>query len=423
MSTLAFILDWGLITMAAVFIYLSVACLIEVRKSRWRKVLLILGCWLLISMIIYIGDLANLPPTMFFFLLCVWIACKGSPLKRITIGLMIASAVFAFNGLHDNCILAFYYYHLKINNVGAGGRTLFTLLFYLTVRNHKPEQDFELSAPLWRLLLALSLPPLGIVLSLILFRSPYSSNMGTLISDSVLFIIAILSFVGLLWAVKVLERQQKLEREYALSEHNQKYYEAMEQQQFEIRRLKHDLSNHLQVLLALPAEEKDHYIEGMIDNPAFARVIAYSGDATVNAVLTAKESLMRERGIAFYVKVNIPKELPFEKADICAIFSNALDNAAEGCEHMEKEKRQVEFTAKTGKGLLAVCVKNPCEGKEEKKDTQLFRTTKKDSKNHGFGLRSIQEAVKRYNGNMEVSQANEMFTVFIYLPLDESGKV
>ena len=95
-----------------------------------------------------------------------------------------------------------------------------------------------------------------------------------------------------------LNRQQLLERENALAQHNRKYYEAMEQQQFEIRRIRHDLANHLQVLLSLPAEEKDSYIRKMIENPALEKVLSYSGDATVIAVLTAKESVMRQRGIA-----------------------------------------------------------------------------------------------------------------------------
>ncbi|MBO5488241.1 MAG: ATP-binding protein, partial [Eubacterium sp.] len=75
----------------------------------------------------------------------------------------------------------------------------------------------------------------------------------------------------------MLDRHQKLERESVLAEHNKKYYEAMEQQQFEIRRLKHDLANHLQVLTALPEEEKNNYIKEMLDNPIFTKVLAYSG--------------------------------------------------------------------------------------------------------------------------------------------------
>ena len=150
-----------------------------------------------------------------------------------------------------------------------------------------------------------------------------------------------------------LNRQQLLERENALAQHNRKYYEAMEQQQFEIRRIRHDLANHLQVLLSLPAEEKDSYIRKMIENPALEKVLSYSGDATVNAVLTAKESVMRQRGIAFYAKVDIPKELPFEKPDLCALFANALDNAIEACAALDSDGKRIDLCARAAKGILS----------------------------------------------------------------------
>ena len=86
---------------------------------------------------------------------------------------------------------------------------------------------------------------------------------------------------------------------------DRKYYEAMEQQQFEIRRLRHDLSNHLQTLLALPGEQKDDYIRGMLDNPAFGQTLVWCGDSTVNAVLTSKKSLAEQKGIRFTARVDM----------------------------------------------------------------------------------------------------------------------
>lgn len=434
-----------LIMLASYLVYRSVACLIQVKKKWWSRGMVFFGSWLIISMIIFMGDFANLPPTFLIFMGCVWFGCEGSGLKRFTIGLMMANTIFAFNGFHDNVVAALIYYsglyriHVIDRYESSVLRFLFALALYLGIRHHRPETDFELGRELWKLLLMLALSPIGIVLSLILLRSPYytygtSAGRGAIIADAVLFLVAVLSFVGLLRAVLVLERQQKLEQEHLLEEQKRRYYEAMEGQQFEIRRLKHDLANHLQVLLALPEERRTGYIEGMLDNPAFAKVLGYSGDATVNAVLTAKESLMRQKEISFYVKVDIPEELPLEKADICALFANGLDNAMEACEKLPREKREVNLTARTGKGMLAVCVKNPyAVGAAEEQDAgrrgntaeeqgetaakTILRTTKKDTANHGYGLRSIREVVKKYDGNMEIEREEGQFTLFCYLPL------
>lgn len=395
----------------AVIFYAMLSCLTEIRREWWRRILLLAGSWCLIFMVIFTGDLDNLPPTLLFFLFSVWNACRGTGLKRLTVGVMVASVMFALNALFDNGI--WYFMHMEWYAYFAY-RVLSVTLLYMGIRHYRPERDFELSPPLWRLLLVLCIPPMGIVCSVILLGNRMYTDPVYMMMDTMLFLVAAVSFVGILWAMLTLNRQQKLERENALAEQNRKYYEAMEQQQFEVRRIRHDLANHLQTLLSLPAKEKDNYIRKMIENPAFEKVLSYSGDATVNAVLTAKESLMRQRGISFYAKVDIPKELPFEKPDLCALFANALDNAAEACAALDPDKRQVGLNARAAKGILAVEVRNPHEGQFS---DSLPGTTKQDAKNHGYGLRSIQQIVKKYGGSMELRQEEGCFCLFCYMPV------
>lgn len=395
----------------AVIFYAMLSCLIEIRREWWRRILLLAGSWCLIFMVIFTGDLDNLPPTLLFFLFSVWNACRGTGLKRLTVGVMLASVMFALNALFDNGI--WYLIHMEWYLYFAY-RVLSVTLLYMGIRHYRPERDFELSPPLWRLLLVLCIPPMGIVCSVILLSNHMYTDPAYMLMDTMLFLVAAVSFIGILWAMLTLNRQQKLERENALAEQNQKYYEAMEQQQFEVRRIRHDLANHLQTLLSLPAEEKDSYIRKMIEPPAFEKVLSYSGDATVNAVLTAKESLMRQRGISFYAKVDIPKELPFDKPDLCALFANALDNAAEACEALDSDKRQVGLNARAAKGILAVEVRNPYKGQFS---GSLPGTTKQDAENHGYGLRSIQQIVKKYGGSMELRQEEGCFCLFCYMPV------
>lgn len=422
---------------AAVFIYFALSCLIRVKEKWPRKGILFIACWIISFMIIYIGDMVNLTCAMVIFLAALWISCEGSGLKKFTLGMMFASAVFAFNAFYDNCVGFFAHYYGKDNfygNMYLFFRLLFAICFYFSIRLRRPEQDFELSSSLWRLMLMLTLSPFGIMISVILLQSPYSNQAGTIIADGALFLVVMLSFAGLLRALVVLERQQRLEQENALALLNQRYYETMEEQQFEIRRLRHDMANHLQTLLALPQQQKDDYIKGMIDNPALVQVLSWCGDPTVNAVLTAKQSLMQQKKIKFSVRVDIAGELPFEKADLCAIFANALDNAVEGCMNLEESLREIQLDARLGKGILAVNIKNACEsghageqsgqGKNAQADAgfsdgmRLPQTTKKDAVNHGVGLKSIQRTVKKYGGNMEIKREEKSFHLFLYLPVE-----
>lgn len=412
----------GLGVFAAFFQYFALTGLIRVKDKWWCRVLLHVNCWQACVMVIYVGDIVNLSVSLLIFMSLLWITCKGTGLKKLTLGLMFSSTIYAFSGFWDNCVA--YWAHifgadLFYENLYLFGRLFFAVILYVIIRFQKTDRDFELSKPLWRLMLFLTFSPIGIMLSVILLMSPFVDMSAVLIADSVLFLVVILSFIGLLRALMVLEKQQKLERENLLASQNQRYYEAMEQQQFEIRRLRHDLANHLQTLLALPASQKDDYVKGMLDQPAFGQVVTWCGDATVNAVLTAKEGLMRQKGIRFHVRADIPEELPFEKAELCAVFANGLDNAVEGCEGLAEPMREIYLDARAGKGILAVNIRNACPIREAASGGKdMFpKTTKKDAINHGFGLRSIQEIVKKYGGSMEVEQQEGEFNLFLYLPV------
>lgn len=424
------------VTLGAWFVYLTVGCLLKVKEKRWKRILLFGGCHITLMMIIYIGDLYNLPPALAILTGCIFLACEGTALKKTVIALLIASTVFAFNGWYDNGLVFLWDergYVLKNRCLFAAERLVFAFLMYLTVRSFHIDRELELAASYLRLLLCLCLAPLGIIVSLILFRSPfYTSRDNTMLADEVLFLIAGFSFIGLLWAIKVLGRQQELEREHLCARYNQKYYEELEQQQFEIRRLRHDLSNHLQTLLTLPEEKKNGYIREMLASSGVARTVRYSEDVTVNAVLSAKAALMEQKNICFCHQITIGQELCFAKPDICSLLANALDNAAEGCLRLDRQERRVWLTVKADKGILAAEVKNTCEksmAAEKGKSMRLSHlpdTTKKDGKHHGLGLRSIQSIVKKYGGSMEIrrevwqQEGTELFILFFYLPAPET---
>ena len=170
-------------------------------------------------------------------------------------------------------------------------------------------------------------------------------------------------------------------------------------------------------------------------------------------MLSVKENLLRQQNISLELKLDIPEELPFEKADLCAIYANALDNAAEACASLPEEKpettkaepranntknRTIILESRARKGMLVFQITNPMPenvpgqhagisaqtfsalsaGKEKSGQAgTLPPTTKKDRTSHGYGLRSIRTSVEKYGGHMEIRQEEGEFTLFGYLPM------
>ncbi len=396
---------------AFLFHYLIIRRLFHIKKSIAAHLILLFISSLIVAMIIFIGDWDNLPVTLLLYLAGIQYACTDSRAKKLTLALMLSSMVFAGNIFMDNILENYGDFWIM-----ALIRILFSALLYLLVRFGGPEKDTELGDSLWYLLLFLTLAPIGTILSIVLIPTieawgpPWFSHLCT-----ALLLLALLSFIGLLWAIAILSNQRKLEQQSLYAEMNRQYYESMKQQHFEVRRLKHDLSNHLHTILLLPPEEKEDYIAHLLESPGLTQRTDYCSDQTVNAVLSVKEQLMQQQDILFRPKLDIPEELPFEKADICVLFANALDNAIESCLAFPPGRRYIEIAARHRKGMLALSIKNPA-SVELEAGNHLPSTSKPDAKSHGFGLRSMEEIVKHYQGSLEVSAADHVFELFLYLP-------
>ena len=152
-------------------------------------------------------------------------------------------------------------------------------------------------------------------------------------------------------------------------------------------------------------------------------------DATVNAVLTTKENQLKRCGIQLAYTIDIQKELPFDPTDICALFANALDNAAEACRKAENEDKKITLESRVQKGLFCLKITNPVGGDANEikyhaskinlttRDGSAPATTKPDKASHGLGLKSMREIVLRYQGEMELKSENGTAELFLYMPL------
>ncbi|MDE7020743.1 MAG: GHKL domain-containing protein [Lachnospiraceae bacterium] len=421
----------------AFFLYGAIRTLIIVSEKRLKRLLLFSVCLMLSEIVIFFGDFYNILPVFALFLFVIHFTCKGTFYKKTAIALLFFSTGISFNALRDNCLTNPY---LKLEQyeksmlISSFSSLFFYLFLFLETRIFAPDKDYELSDSMWKLLTLLTIPPFCTVFCLVLL---YDVSFWNVLSRvyrfhrdyAALLVISIFSFIGLLWTITILARQQKLEQQHALADINHHYYEAMEQQYFEIRRLKHDMANHLQVLSALPAEEQQRYLEDLSRNPALTQTLHYCGDATVNAVLTTKENQLKRCGIQLAYTIDIQKELPFDPTDICALFANALDNAAEACRKAENEDKKITLESRVQKGLFCLKITNPVGGDANEikyhaskinlttRDGSAPATTKPDKASHGLGLKSMREIVLRYQGEMELKSENGTAELFLYMPL------
>ena len=116
------------------------------------------------------------------------------------------------------------------------------------------------------------------------------------------------------------------------------------------------------------------------------------------------------------------KNLSFmEEWDIYSLFGNMLENAFEYEQTIEPpENRFISLTIKEAMGFLSIQTKNFYTGKDLTSEEIL--TTKDDTFNHGFGIKSMKNIVKKYNGKLDIITEYDMFKVVILLPLPNEKK-
>jgi len=103
--------------------------------------------------------------------------------------------------------------------------------------------------------------------------------------------------------------------------------------------------------------------------------------------------------------------MSIEIGNMGVIYGNLLDNALEACDKVIKEKRFINFETRYQEGKLLVVVQN---SKLDKTNPE-FKTTKKDKRIHGRGIRVVRRMAERYGGNLLLEDKRKTFKATLLL--------
>ncbi len=186
----------------------------------------------------------------------------------------------------------------------------------------------------------------------------------------------------------------------------------------DIRGLKHDMGNHIQVLeqLFLKNEkaELEHYFLELKEKWSESTAGIKSGNPITDIILTQKQKEALEKGITFECDFHYPSETILEAFDVSVILNNGLENALRGVDGCDKPMIMVRSYRK--KNAYMIEMENSIHEKVILDETTGFPvSTKKMKENHGFGLTNIRKIIQKYYGAMEITQSETNFVLSIML--------
>ena len=211
-----------------------------------------------------------------------------------------------------------------------------------------------------------------------------------------------------------LAQMEKLSLEYELKNIRQQTRSADD-----IRRIYHDMKNHLLAIEALDSSQKvREYAGELLSQFDSYETTVCTGNDVADALITEKMLLGRLDGISFHVCMDLRGLAFLRPVDLVSIFGNAMDNAMEAVTKLPAEKRRVYLRSVNPPGFVTLVFSNPSES-VILDGSGAPVTCKEDRENHGIGLRSIRRSVERYGGVIQTQQdmAKRQFDLTILIPL------
>lgn len=237
----------------------------------------------------------------------------------------------------------------------------------------------------------------------------------SVLRDSMLSLVTSVALTAVLGALYLKNRRIRDENDLLLMKEEmerQKYEElrtAMEQN----RELVHDTKNHYLVLSEYERNREYGKLHSYLEElkTSFVRVTPtiYTGNQILDLILSQKRMTAKRKGITTELHVTPLSGLPFEEREICSLFGNLLDNAAEACEKAEGRK-EIRVRIEQQKQMLFIRISNTITGEPERKG-ERFSTWKKDRSMHGYGLKSVERIVRAHDGVISYQTGNGTFTV------------
>lgn len=299
--------------------------------------------------------------------------------------------------------------------------TVFSVMYQLEKKNQDVNRNITINGREFFSALTIAVAVFAVSnLSYVIQQSPFSSQFV-----SEIFIIRTLVDLGgvaIMYAyhIQLGELKTRFEVHKLQEMLNMQYnnYMMLEKSIAAVNQKYHDLKYQIAVLKqGVGAQEGKSYLEQMEKEIKSYEAQNKTGNKVLDTILTGKSLYCQDNWIEL-TSVADGKELEFmDPMDISTLFGNILDNAIEGVSRIEqKEKRLIHLAIIRQKGFLRIRAEN-CYQDELVFENGLPVTTKKDKKYHGFGLKSIQSTVKKYNGSVAISANNGWFELRILIPL------
>ena len=209
----------------------------------------------------------------------------------------------------------------------------------------------------------------------------------------------------------------KEQQESALVKQQNEYYVnqllLVEELHEKTGKLRHDIKNHLITINSYlekdKTDEAKKHISNIIGTYQNKIEIVHTGFPAIDGLMNSKLRSAYDAGVKINIKTSLPLDFCFFSFDLTVILGNLLDNALQAVSAVEGDKF-IDIRIDCSRGMLLIKMSNPFSTVMQKENGKIV-TSNPDKGNHGFGLRNIDEILKKYNGTSKIDIDNGVFNI------------
>lgn len=241
----------------------------------------------------------------------------------------------------------------------------------------------------------------------LLYAREYLPTEQVKIAFEVVSMLSLLGVAGtILFIMYIRIANQKMEQllltERKLKQMQEQYYTVLLEKEDATRKYRHDMKNHLLCLYDLSEKEKVSEIKAYIgamqkEFLAIQRKSYCTGNDIADVLLNYHLSDLDDIKISVIGKC--PGDLPISDMDFCTIFSNLIKNAIEEVKKQKEENRYIKVHIRQGKQNLSITIINTS---QKVLDKETVKTSKKDKRNHGIGLKNVKAVIEKNGGTFKL---------------------
>ena len=391
------------------------------RDGKIWNVVIYLSCAILSSMIIYPNDLTNVIIDLIWFTALMLTAFYGSVWQRLAAVAVLYPLILSQNffvmdffGVFGNWLGWSLALDIFCTVADPVSHLLIWYGIYRLFENNLDQTRQLFGDKIWILLDAVCLASLVSITTCILLAPKETYKMWPAVFA------CFATNLGCIALAKcfITSIRQNMERKNLILQKS--YYEKLEQNQAEIRRFRHDMNNHLSTVRSLfdsgNLKDAGDYLREL-ETQMTVHTRVFCKNSIVNAVLNAKYNLAQEHGIDSFFHIDLDRLAGMDSVSLCSLFSNTLDNAIEASLRIPdpKERRMSVKARVTENGYFTCEVTNAKKNRILLDEKGQIQSDKGDLTIHGFGLSNVREIVEKYDGTMDISYTEDIFTVTILI--------